>query len=626
MEALIYIGKVSLYWGAFYACYWLFLRRSTFFVWNRVYLLGTLLGAFLLPFLSYPSSVPIMPSAVYAVTVLPVSVVTTLPKADSSTVNWTLLLGIVYFTGLVFMAIRLCKNIKDLLNYIRQGEVVEMDGFKLVLLPSSRLSENISSFSFLDWVVVTQEDYENHLDEVMRHELVHVSQRHTMDILILEVLRVLFWFNPVLVLYKSSMQQLHEYLADQETGDRDGYAEFLLSYSMGVPVAVLANHFFSSSLLKERITMLYKERNSRWLLGRYFVIIPLLGMVLMLTAARERVAEAIDAGKYISKEFYNSTMSKPEVVAAVGDEKALLMGTITDGSGNGLAGAHVVVKGANLGTTTDSKGHFSLGEIPLNSSVIISFIGYEAQELVVSKKEQLVTIQLKRKMETLEEILITGKSEKKVGLSDEANQSDGRIFTAVEQNAEFPGGIKEMYRFLALNMKYPKEAAENNVQGKVFIKFIVNENGEIRDPEVVKKLGFGTDEEAIRVVLSMPVWTPGRQDGKAVAIEYYLPITFSLEEFQLPIKDADKRQGSAQSIEQNIVTTSIENLDPQKRPLFIVDGKRLGNEEKYIIDAKTNKILDPNRIESVSVIKGQEAIYLYGGDAKNGVITISTKK
>lgn len=626
MEALIYIGKVSLYWGAFYACYWLFLRRSTFFVWNRVYLLGTLLGAFFLPFLSYPSSVPVMPSAVYAVTVLPVSVVGSLPKADSSTVNWMLLLWITYFTGLVFMAIRLFRNIKDLLNYIRQGEVMEMEGFKLLLLPYSRSSETISSFSFLNWVVVTQEDYENHLDEIMRHELVHVSQRHTVDILLIEILRVLFWFNPVLVLYKSSIQQLHEYLADQETGDRDEYAEFLLSYSMGVPVAVLANHFFSSSLLKERITMLYKERNSRWLLGRYFVIIPLLGMVLMLTAARERVAEAIDAGKFISKEFYNSTISRPEVAAVADEETALLMGTITDGMGNGLEGAHVVVKGGNLGATTDYYGRFSLGGIPLESKIVISFVGYEAQELVVTKKKQIVTIVLKRKLEAFEEVVVTGNLEKKTELSDELNRTDGRVFTVVEQNAEFPGGIKEMYRFLARNMKYPKEAAESNVQGKVFMRFVVNENGQIRDVEVLKKLGFGTDEEAMRVVLSMPTWTPGRQNGKAVAVQYHLPISFSLEK-SIPAEELGKWQLRAESAGvENSMSTTIVNLDPDKKPLFIIDGKRQENDENKLLDSKTKKTLEPDRIESVSVIKGKEAIDRYGEDAKNGVITIITKK
>lgn len=645
MEALIYIGKVSLYWIAFYTCYWIFLRRSTFFIWNRAYLLVALLGAFILPFLSYPSSVPVMSTAVYAVTVLPVSVSANVPKAESAMMDWQYLLWGTYIVGVVFMTIRLLSNLKDLHYYIKQGEVIEMDGFKLVLLPSSSGGESISSFSFLNWVVITQEDYESHLDEIMRHELVHVGQRHTFDVLLVEVLRILFWFNPVLIFYKSSLQQLHEYLADQETADRDEYAEFLVAYSMGVPVAMLANHFFNSALLKERITMLYKKRNSRWLLGRYFIVIPLVGMVFMLTAARERLVEAIDAGKFISKDFYNSTISKSEVLAATPEEKAALIGSIMDEEGNRLAGAHVVVKGGSLGATTDVNGRFSLGEIPLNSSVVVSFIGYEYQEFVVSKKKQIVRVKLKRKIESLEEVLITGNpAEIPDATLDKAMEDEENVLAVVEENPEFPGGISSMYQFLGSNLRYPLEAVENRIEGKVFVSFIVNDHGYIRDVKILKGLGYGTDEESVRVVLSMPKWKPARQNGKNVAVRYNLPLSFVLN------KVADVGRQEVKEQPRVIMATPVYPKEKEKKsdafsfywhkddaekdmlvtffgrqanlPLIIADGERYqGN----VSSSALTSYMKEKTIMKITVLKGNEAIDKYGEDGNNGVLIMETK-
>jgi periplasmic protein TonB len=103
------------------------------------------------------------------------------------------------------------------------------------------------------------------------------------------------------------------------------------------------------------------------------------------------------------------------------------------------------------------------------------------------------------------------------------------IFTVVEQNPEFVGGTAAMYAWLGKNIKYPAAAQRANISGKVFVSFTVNTDGSITDAQVLKGLGFGTDEEAIRVVKSMPKWKPGKQSGRAVRVKYNLPISFQLE-------------------------------------------------------------------------------------------------
>lgn len=106
---------------------------------------------------------------------------------------------------------------------------------------------------------------------------------------------------------------------------------------------------------------------------------------------------------------------------------------------------------------------------------------------------------------------------------------DDEVFTVVEQQPEFQGGTAAMYAWLGKNIKYPAAAQRANISGKVFVSFTVNTDGSITDAQVLKGLGFGTDEEAIRVVKSMPRWKPGKQSGRSVRVKYNLPISFQLE-------------------------------------------------------------------------------------------------
>jgi len=102
------------------------------------------------------------------------------------------------------------------------------------------------------------------------------------------------------------------------------------------------------------------------------------------------------------------------------------------------------------------------------------------------------------------------------------------IFTIVEEMPSFPGGEAAMIKYLAQNTRYPPMAKEAGIEGTVYVTFVVNENGEVSDVRVLRSIGGGTDEEAIRVVQNMPRWTPGKQRGKPVRVQYNLPIRFTL--------------------------------------------------------------------------------------------------
>ncbi|HQO48925.1 MAG TPA: energy transducer TonB [Bacteroidales bacterium] len=112
---------------------------------------------------------------------------------------------------------------------------------------------------------------------------------------------------------------------------------------------------------------------------------------------------------------------------------------------------------------------------------------------------------------------------------EEEEVVETEIFTVVESMPEFPGGAEQMMGFIAKNIKYPPMARESGIQGRVFVNFVVEPDGRVSNVKVLRGIGGGCDEEAIRVVESMPKWTPGRQRGKAVRVSFNLPVRFTLQ-------------------------------------------------------------------------------------------------
>lgn len=116
-----------------------------------------------------------------------------------------------------------------------------------------------------------------------------------------------------------------------------------------------------------------------------------------------------------------------------------------------------------------------------------------------------------------------------VVVEEEEDEAETQIFTVVENDPEFPGGMEALYKFLAQNIKYPQLARDNGITGKVYVTFVVERDGSIANPKVLRDIGGGCGQEAIRVVKSMPKWTPGKQRGKAVRVQFNLPVNFSLK-------------------------------------------------------------------------------------------------
>lgn len=117
----------------------------------------------------------------------------------------------------------------------------------------------------------------------------------------------------------------------------------------------------------------------------------------------------------------------------------------------------------------------------------------------------------------------------KVVVEEEVEEVEEEIFTVVENDPEFPGGMEALYKYLASNIKYPNLAKENNITGRVYVTFVVEKDGSIANPRILRDIGGGCGAEAIRVVKAMPKWKPGKQRGKAVRVQFNLPVSFNLQ-------------------------------------------------------------------------------------------------
>ena len=124
-------------------------------------------------------------------------------------------------------------------------------------------------------------------------------------------------------------------------------------------------------------------------------------------------------------------------------------------------------------------------------------------------------------------------------LLDVATSTKDTVYQIAEEMPEFPGGVEALMDFVGKNVKYPEEAKEKEISGRVFVSFVIEKDGSVSNVKVLRGIGGGCDEEAIRVIKAMPKWTPGKQKGKPVRVNYQIPINFKLDDGQMPVKKSD---------------------------------------------------------------------------------------
>ncbi|MBO9611364.1 MAG: TonB family protein [Dyadobacter sp.] len=503
MEALPYLLKVNICWVAFYGCYWLLFRKHTFFMLNRAYLIFSLLISFVIPAVELQQTVTVVENMPAVLSATGPATATEVTATTNTAGN---LLLACYFAGVLAMAIALVNAIRNVCRIVQSGISVPMQGYHLVI--SHCTNARSGSFSFLKWMIISNDDYEENFEPIFAHEMVHIRQWHTLDILLVEVIKAAFWFNPALWLYKRALQDTHEYLADEQASDKDYYATFLLTYAKSAIATSVTNQFFNSSLLKKRIHMLYRNRTSSWLRGKYLLLLPILVLAVALMAAR----------KYVYQEGHNQAKKARTY------DLLTVKGWVTDESGEPVANAAVIFSGSYVSTVTTADGHFEAINIPRGSTMTVEHINFVRHTIKIRKSNDECRIRLQSNTRAL----LTKQDQRKAKQMRITNQRARLLLD------RWPG-LPDKNKFIANTLKYPRQAFLDGVEGQVLISFLVDTEGNISDPKIEKGVRKDLDSEAMRVVRLMPRWRPAEKDFKPVAVRYTMNIAFSIAVDRLPL-------------------------------------------------------------------------------------------
>jgi hypothetical protein len=262
MNWLYYLAEANIYLGVFYLAYCLLLNKETYYTINRVYLLLTCAIAFLLPLIQLNFLKPV----VYATTGS-----TYIPVAVKS-FTWQDGLLYSYLTGVVIFTIQFAIKLYQLQKVARLKPAYNGDDYKLINLEGST-----TAFSFFNYLFIGTEAVEPEL--ITRHELVHIRQKHSADVMLLELLKIINWFNPAIYLLQNSLKAVHEYIADEQTAlmapNPITYSTFLVNNAYGISGPAFTHSFFNYNLLKNRIIMLHQKRSGSLARLKYLIAVPL---------------------------------------------------------------------------------------------------------------------------------------------------------------------------------------------------------------------------------------------------------------------------------------------------------------------------------------------------------------
>jgi hypothetical protein len=418
----IYLLKSVAALSFLYIFYWVLFKNETYYSWNRLFLLVSLIIALICPIFNFSIK------SIYAgpLNILePVMVNKYLPATEPS--KALSILSIIYISGAVFFGLRLLLSLAKIRFLYYRFPKCEYHGFKAVLLDSDQ-----SPFTFFNILFISRNDYEQgKIDEMMAHERAHKTQFHSIDIVLLEVMTIIQWFNPFVWMFRYSLKSEQEFVADskvlQEGFDKVKYQKLLFEKSLGITSFNLTNNF-NYSLLKKRLKMMTHSKSGSSIKVKYLLSMPILLVTVMLLA--------------------------------------------------------------------------------------VNFNSFGQKE---------------------------------------------KIYTEVDEQAKYKNGMEDAFKFIQQNITYPKLARDKNLEAKIYVQFVVNEQGKVTDvqiarsdishisgnkePVVVVK-GYKShnktdpnsdavaalEDEAVRVIKLLEGFIPAKKDGKNVNSQLTIPIVFALEE------------------------------------------------------------------------------------------------
>lgn len=314
---LIYQIKVAFCLSLFIILYFLLFRKETFHIANRIYLLGSLLFSLCIPLINAAVIFPSYEQPVLG-TLRPVFIqaIVTTPTSEFHSIEWPMA---IYAMIAGLFAAFFFNQIFRLLSLVLKFKPLEINKFKVYCIPEQK-----QPFSFFRFIFVSSVHPDS---QILQHEMTHARQFHTVDILLVQIIKIFQWFNPFIYLFEKAIQETHEYLADEAAmehgGQSDRYRMLLVTQAFGVQPGIF--NFFNYSLVKNRMIMITKTKSLRRYYLKYLASLPVMLVALMLLSAP--AISQTDNEKIIIKEHKDSdNASQKEVHSVEVDKQAEFQG------------------------------------------------------------------------------------------------------------------------------------------------------------------------------------------------------------------------------------------------------------------------------------------------------------
>jgi beta-lactamase regulating signal transducer with metallopeptidase domain len=404
-----YLLKSGMLLLVFYAVYKLWLENEKMFRFNRAYLLLSLVFSFVIP-LQLISVKPLLGNALSVIQLDGIVIRTSnavLTKDNSGQIIASIL-NIIYLVVALLLMVRFVMNLYSFYKKTKSNSRQFLNDTNIVLI-----EEPVLPHSFWKFIFINKEELETGKIplELIAHEKAHLQQKHTLDILFIEVLQIVFWFNPLIILFKKSIKLNHEFLADESVNEQfesvAEYQKLLLNFASHKNTICLASNL-NYLITKKRLIMMTKKESRFKIMFKVLIVSLVCVLSLFVFSAETNAQKVRDKSDY---------------------------------------------------------------------------------DIMISKC----------------------------------------INKSIENQPEYPGGIDEFYKLIGMNFKIPAEASKKKLEGKAIIEFMVERDGSLSEFKIVKDLGYGIGNEAIRTIKLSPKWIPGTIDGKPARVLYTLPITIQTE-------------------------------------------------------------------------------------------------
>ena len=687
---MIYVIKAAITLALLYSCFFVFLSKETFHRFNRCMLVGIMLVSLVMPMFHFTTSHPTtLNEEVYIVQnyieqdYTPIVVAPQAPR-----ITWIQVLTWIYLIGVAVMLILTLVQAIALTRFLRCGVRHTDSRGNTVILHNGE----VPPFSIFRYIVMSVKDYETSRQYILTHEQEHIRLAHTYDLLLLQGMKILQWFNPFIWFLSRDLKAVHEYEADQavinQGIDAKSYQQLLVMKVVGNRLQPFTNNLNHGSL-KKRIIMMYQKPSNRWLMLKALCAIPVAALTINTFATPIETDPVEDMVKTLEttsvptinevKENVLTTVESVDettfAIHPVADQYGRITGFTHEGkpadgyfectaeyvfingrqateaelrnyktllanstfemvkTENGTAKYNykdkhgiivihtqeasaapddnnplVIVNGIEINLSTDVKtltGETIAKALNIKEDDVesITVLKDAAATTIYGERGKNGVIEIKVKSAFLNKLpgvqqnedgsyTINGRKVQKIlingqeyfkALSEgqevptiQGAIHDDPILEVAEEPAQYPGGQAALMQYIAQNIRYPKISAENGVQGRILVQFVIEKDGSLSNFKVVKGVkpaGDATDVkvldivsiggkrvkpvsdgitvnaqgttaegndipkeaygalniEALRVLRGMPNWIPAKQQGEAVRMKYTLPINFRLQ-------------------------------------------------------------------------------------------------